>query len=443
MRLLELRREGLEVVEVQVLADSPAAGKRVAGLSLPEGSRLVSVMRNGVARDRGRRDGDPPRRPGGRDPEAGRRGQAAARPRRLERIRITFRRRDAWRVPAAQGFVVIRVLGTTDPRRGLKAFGTFRWMRRVTVLTAALVALVATAVASATGRAGCRARARPGRRRARGSRSRHGASGDARRAVRRRAGRARPRRRGRRDPAAAVPRPPRHGPRGRRAGAARDSRSPPTTRRAASSSSTTPTTNGNTRVVRYRSDGAKAVPASARQLLFVKQPYANHNGGMVAYGKDGLLYVGMGDGGSGGDPENRAQNPSSLLGKILRLDPARPGAKPVTVALGVRNPWRFSFDRATGDLWVGDVGQDSIEEVDHVAWPWRGLLNFGWDVYEGRASFESKPLGPGQAGRAGGAVQPSARLLDHRRLRLPRVGRALGRRQVLLRRLLLRGRSGR
>src|SRR4051812_39727762 len=154
--------------------------------------------------------------------------------------------------------------------------------------------------------------------------------------------------------------------------------------------------NGDTRVVRYRSDGTKALPGSAKQLLFVDQPYSNHNGGMVAYAKDGLLYVGMGDGGSGGDPENRAQNPGSLLGKILRLDPAHPGTKPVIVAVGVRNPWRFSFDRANGDLWIGDVGQGAIEEVDHVAWPWTGLLNFGWDVYEGRASFEQKALGPGK-----------------------------------------------
>ena len=86
--------------------------------------------------------------------------------------------------------------------------------------------------------------------------------------------------------------------------------------------------NGDTRVVRYRSNGTRALPASATQLLFVDQPYSNHNGGMVAYGKDGLLYVGMGDGGSGGDPENRAQNPDSLLGKILRLDPAHPGPSP-------------------------------------------------------------------------------------------------------------------
>lgn len=159
---------------------------------------------------------------------------------------------------------------------------------------------------------------------------------------------------------------------------------------------------GHTRVVRYRSDGTKALPGTARQLLFVKQPYSNHNGGMVAYGKDGLLYVGMGDGGSGGDPEGRSQNPSSLLGKMLRLDPTRPTAKPVIVALGVRNPWRFSFDRANGDLWIGDVGQGSIEEVDHVAWPWKGILNFGWDIYEGRARFEDGALGPGKL------VQPVA-----------------------------------
>ncbi|MCY7302844.1 MAG: PQQ-dependent sugar dehydrogenase [Thermoleophilia bacterium] len=159
---------------------------------------------------------------------------------------------------------------------------------------------------------------------------------------------------------------------------------------------------GHTRVVRYRSDGRRALPRTARQLLFVKQPYSNHNGGMVAYGKDGLLYVGMGDGGSGGDPEGRAQDPSSLLGKMLRLDPSRPTAKPVIVALGVRNPWRFSFDRANGDLWIGDVGQGSIEEVDHVAWPWKGTLNFGWDIYEGRARFEDGTLGPGKL------VQPVA-----------------------------------
>ncbi len=160
--------------------------------------------------------------------------------------------------------------------------------------------------------------------------------------------------------------------------------------------------NGDTRVVRYTSDGTKALPRSARGLLFLKQPYGNHNGGMVAYGKDGLLYVGTGDGGSGGDPEGRAQNPGSRLGKLLRIDPNRARVKPVIVALGLRNPWRFSFDRMNGDLWIGDVGQSAIEEVDHAAWPWNGLLNFGWDAFEGSARFESKVLGPGRL------VQPVA-----------------------------------
>ena len=154
--------------------------------------------------------------------------------------------------------------------------------------------------------------------------------------------------------------------------------------------------------------------------------------------RTGSLYVGMGDGGSGGDPENRAQNPNSLLGKILRLDPARPGTKPVIVADGVRNPWRFSFDRANGDLWIGDVGQGSIEEVDHVAWPWKGLLNFGWDVYEGRASFEQKALGPGKLVMPVAQYSHSRGLLDHGRPRLPRLRRSGCQGPVLLRRLLQR-----
>ena len=104
-----------------------------------------------------------------------------------------------------------------------------------------------------------------------------------------------------------------------------------------------------------------------RTILFVPQPFANHNGGALAFGPDGLLYVGMGDGGSEGDPQGNGQNPSSLLGKILRLDVARPGSPPAIYALGLRNPWRFSFDEATGDLWIGDVGQNSYEEVDRLS----------------------------------------------------------------------------
>ncbi len=147
--------------------------------------------------------------------------------------------------------------------------------------------------------------------------------------------------------------------------------------------------NGHTRVVEYRSDGRKAVKR-VRQLLLVQQPYSNHNGGQVAFGPDGRLYVGMGDGGAGGDPEDRAQNLGSRLGKLLAINVNRRGAKWQIVALGVRNPWRFSFDRATGALYMGDVGQGSWEEINYTPRSSPGLENYGWDVYEGRASFEQK-----------------------------------------------------
>ncbi len=162
--------------------------------------------------------------------------------------------------------------------------------------------------------------------------------------------------------------------------------------------------NGDTRIVRYRSDGTKGLPGSAKQLLLVKQPYANHNGGMVAYGPDGLLYVGMGDGGSGGDPENRAQSMSTLLGKIVRLDARKPAAQPVIVAAGVRNPWRFSFDRKNGDLYVGDVGQGAIEEVDWVAWPWRGLAQLRLGRLRGPREVRGQGARARQARAAGGPV---------------------------------------
>jgi glucose/arabinose dehydrogenase len=153
--------------------------------------------------------------------------------------------------------------------------------------------------------------------------------------------------------------------------------------------------NGDTFVVAFRSDGAKAILSSAQQLLHIQQPYPNHNGGMVAFGPDRRLYVGMGDGGSGGDPENRAQNPNSLLGKLLRVDTTGKRA-PVIRALGLRNPWRFSFDRRNGDLYIGDVGQGQIEEIDYVPNSMKVLLNFGWRVYEGRSSYEPGTLGPGR-----------------------------------------------
>jgi glucose/arabinose dehydrogenase len=145
------------------------------------------------------------------------------------------------------------------------------------------------------------------------------------------------------------------------------------------------------RVVEYR--GTRRV----RTLLNLADPYSNHNGGQLMFGPDGRLYVGTGDGGSGGDPENRAQNLGSRFGKLLAINVDRRGARWQTVGYGLRNPWRFSFDRRTGDLYIGDVGQNSWEEVDFTPRRSPGLENYGWDVYEGRARYESKQ--PNSAGR--------------------------------------------
>jgi glucose/arabinose dehydrogenase len=148
-------------------------------------------------------------------------------------------------------------------------------------------------------------------------------------------------------------------------------------------------TDGNTRVVEYRSDGTRAIRSSARQLFFERQPYANHNGGQLAFGPDGLLYIGLGDGGSGGDPNNNGQTFTTKLAKIWKLDVNRRGSEPVVAEYGLRNPWRFSFDRATGDLYIADVGQGSWEEIDYVARAQLGRLNnFGWAVYEGKAPYD-------------------------------------------------------
>ncbi|HUQ21818.1 MAG TPA: PQQ-dependent sugar dehydrogenase [Gaiellaceae bacterium] len=148
---------------------------------------------------------------------------------------------------------------------------------------------------------------------------------------------------------------------------------------------------GSTRVVEYRTNGTRAF--SPRLLFSSRDPYGNHNGGMLAFGPNGRLFFTMGDGGSGGDPQNRAQNPRSLFGKLLSLNVATKGLK--VEAIGLRNAWRFSFDRANGDLYIGDVGQNSIEEVDYMPADSAGVQNYGWDVYEGRSKYEDKAPGPG------------------------------------------------
>jgi uncharacterized protein (TIGR03437 family) len=159
--------------------------------------------------------------------------------------------------------------------------------------------------------------------------------------------------------------------------------------------------NGDTIIAQYRvsSDPDVADPASETVLLKIDQPFANHNGGQLSFGPDGYLYIGMGDGGSAGDPFGNGQNSGVLLGKLLRIDvesnpgsvrvpPDNPfvntaGARPEIWAYGLRNPWRFSFDRATRDLWMADVGQDSYEEVDVQPASSRGGENYGWDRMEG------------------------------------------------------------
>jgi glucose/arabinose dehydrogenase len=137
-------------------------------------------------------------------------------------------------------------------------------------------------------------------------------------------------------------------------------------------------------------------PNGERELLRVDQPYENHNGGHVLFGPDRFLYLGLGDGGGAFDPEQRSQDLGTRLGKLLRVDVEAERPDWETIALGLRNPWRLSFDDATGDLWIADVGQDLWEEVNVVRGGPDGLRNFGWDVYEGDERVEEHELGPGR-----------------------------------------------
>jgi glucose/arabinose dehydrogenase len=163
--------------------------------------------------------------------------------------------------------------------------------------------------------------------------------------------------------------------------------------------------------------GDRADSRSRRDLLTIPQPFANHNGGQLQLGPDGFLYVGMGDGGGAGDPEGNGQNPATLLGTILRIDPqastpdrgyAIPAGNPYILGggapevwiTGARNPWRFSFDRLTGDLWVADVGQDELEELNLLPADASGMnagrgANLGWPAMEGDQPFSSGEPPPG------------------------------------------------
>lgn len=161
-------------------------------------------------------------------------------------------------------------------------------------------------------------------------------------------------------------------------------------------------------ISRFRVRDEVLDPDSEEVILEVAQPYANHNGGQLAFGPDGYLYIALGDGGSFGDPKGRAQDLTQLLGSILRLDvsgpgsgyriPAdnpfsgRPAARSEIYAYGLRNPWRFSFDRLTGEIWAGDVGQRSWEEVDRIV----AGGNYGWNVMEGFACYAESECEPGR-----------------------------------------------
>ena len=140
---------------------------------------------------------------------------------------------------------------------------------------------------------------------------------------------------------------------------------------------------GNTRVVEFHRGDDNAV----KTWLEVDQPYSNHNGGNVVFGPDGRLYVGMGDGGAGGDPENRAQDRSTLLGKLLAIDVDGGDPKPQLAAIGLRNPWRFSFTPDGTQILIGDVGQNAWEEIDRAPFPLPANANFGWRLLEATHEF--------------------------------------------------------
>ena len=182
----------------------------------------------------------------------------------------------------------------------------------------------------------------------------------------------------------------------------------------------------DTRLDAYAMSGDAIDASSKATLLAVEQPFRNHNGGQVQLGPDGMLWFGLGDGGAGNDPDNRAQDPDDLLGKVLRIDPRKPadgkpyaipednpfadgGGAPEIAIMGVRNPWRFTFDRENDDLWIGDVGQNQIEEVDHLPIAQALGVNLGWSGFEGTQAHLD-----GEGRRPAESVPPTSGSVFHR-----------------------------
>jgi glucose/arabinose dehydrogenase len=173
-------------------------------------------------------------------------------------------------------------------------------------------------------------------------------------------------------------------------------------------------TGGDIRIQQLRASGDRADRSTRRDVIRIEHSeFPNHDGGQLQFGPDGMLYAGIGDGGSEGDPNHNGQKLGTLLAKIIRIDPkpgggytvpsdnpfvGRSGARPEIYAYGLRNPYRFSFDRVTGDLTIADVGQNQIEEVDFAAKGRAAGANYGWSIYEGRARYRPGP--------AAGAIFP-------------------------------------
>ena len=167
------------------------------------------------------------------------------------------------------------------------------------------------------------------------------------------------------------------------------------------------------RVVEFSAEDGEVDSSSGREVISFDDEYANHNGGLLTFGPDGMLWIATGDGGSAGDPDRNAQDLSSPLGKLLRIDPSESGDAPYSVprdnpfvrgqddalpeimSYGLRNPWRYSFDSETDDLWIGDVGQSEQEEVDAVALSDAAGANFGWSAFEGTAVYNDDEDAPG------------------------------------------------